>query len=361
VSDLHDAAAHGGSDSGPPIAIDFSTNAHPAGPHPWVAEQVSRADRSRYPDPQYTALREELAGFHRVSRRRIVVGASASELIWRLTQAWSRCDRAVVVTDQRTFGEYRRAAVSSGVPVVSAEGSRTRAPLVWHCNPDNPTGEIGDGKIATTLEWLRSRRGPRGMVAADLAYWSFRHLLGDRADLVPRAPWANQVVQLWTPNKLHGLTGVRGAYLVLPESAAHVDGKLLARQAPSWVLGADGVALLSAHTRPQARTFLLRTAAELKRWKRHQDHHLQEAGWQPQQSPLHFGLWRPPVPRVAQLTWHAHLRRKGIKLRDATSFGRPGWVRLVSRPPEDVEALIAFTNRYCRTLRASRARGREWR
>jgi histidinol-phosphate aminotransferase len=37
----------------------------------------------------------------------------------------------------------------------------------------------------------------------------------------------------------------------------------------------------------------------------------------------------------------ATLRAQGIKLRDATSFGLPGWVRLGVLPPMAVDALIA--------------------
>jgi histidinol-phosphate aminotransferase len=355
MSRVRSAAVHGGPDDGPPIAMDFSSNAHPLGPNPWVNEQIRRADRSRYPDPEYGALREKLARLHGVSARRIVVGASASELIWRITRAWSIRARAAVVTDERTFGEYLLAALRIGVPVVSAEDAEVCVPLVWHCNPDNPTGETADGRIAETLRWLRRRRGPRGIIVADLAYWPFRRLLGDRTGFIVRAAWADSVVQLWTPNKLHGLTGVRGAYLVLPDGARELEAELLTSQAPSWVLGADGVALLSAHARPEARAFLLRTAPKIREWKRNQDRSLREAGWQPLESRLHFGLWRPPVPPTAQLAWHAHLRRKGVKLRDATSFGRSGWVRLVSRSPEDVDALVTLTDRFRRLPRVRRA------
>jgi hypothetical protein len=43
---------------------------------------------------------------------------------------------------------------------------------------------------------------------------------------------------------------------------------------------------------------------------------------------------------------HAQLRQSGIKVREARSFGRPGWVRLVTRAPGQVEELIAITARY---------------
>ena len=44
-------AEHGGPDSGPPAAFDFSTNASPLGPPPALLAAVQAADRRNYPDP----------------------------------------------------------------------------------------------------------------------------------------------------------------------------------------------------------------------------------------------------------------------------------------------------------------------
>ena len=44
---------------------------------------LEQADATRYPDPNYTALRAALAGFHRVDQARIVIAGSASEFIFR--------------------------------------------------------------------------------------------------------------------------------------------------------------------------------------------------------------------------------------------------------------------------------------
>lgn len=340
------APVHGGPDSGPPIAVDFSTNAHPMGPNPWLEECIRRADRSRYPDPGYTGLREALGLFHGVASERVVIGASASELIWRLTRAWGALGRAAVVTSQRTFGEYLRAARALGLPVRSGARGATQAHLLWYCNPDNPSGRIQDGAIAAALERLAAARAPRGVVATDLAYWPFRHLLGGRQTLQLDTPWSDEVVQLWSPNKLHGLTGVRAAYLILPLTGARLSLSRLESLAPSWPLGADGVALLAGHTQREARRFLDDTGPKLREWKTLQDRRLLDAGWKPQASEMHFGLWQPPVPRAAQRAWHARLRLSGIKVRDARSFGRPGWVRLVTRAPRQVEELISVTDRF---------------
>jgi histidinol-phosphate aminotransferase len=343
------APIHGGPDSGPAIRVDFSTNAHPMGPNPWLDERIRRADRNRYPDPGYATLRESLGQFHGVAPERVVIGASASELIWRVTRAWGALGRTAAITSHRTFGEYLRAARAIGLPVRSGTRGPPRALLHWCCHPDNPSGAMRDRQIAAAVKRMSAPRGPRGIVAADLAYWPFRQLLAGKPSLQLDAPWRNDVVQLWSPNKLHGLTGVRGAYLILPADSPRLGRAQLESLAPSWPLGADGVELLAAHTQRDAMRFLDDTAPALLAWKMLQDRRLAAAGWKPQVSEMHFGLWQPPLPRPAQRAWHAELRLSGIKVRDAQSFGRPGWVRLVTRAPQDVEELIASTDRFRRT------------
>jgi histidinol-phosphate aminotransferase len=244
------ALIHGGPDSGPPITVDFSTNAHPMGPNPWLADHIRRADRCRYPDPQYGALRENLGLYHQVAPRRVIIGASASELIWRLTRVWAGIPQASVVTSHRTFGEYLRAACATGLPVRSAVRGTGGAQLLWYCNPDNPSGKIRDAGIALAVKRLAAAREPLSVIVADLAYWPFQQLLGGRQTLQLDAPWRDRVVQLWSPNKLHGLTGVRGGYLILPEACGVLRRELLESLAPSWPLGADGLALLAGNNQP---------------------------------------------------------------------------------------------------------------
>lgn len=349
-----EALAHGGPDEGPEISVDFSTNAHPCGPNPFVLRAVREARVDAYPDPAYRRLRETLAHFHGVALERIVIGASASELIWRVTQLFANSaagSAARVVIDAPTYGEYRRAASASGLAIQSpAQGGPDTKTLRWICSPNNPTGELPDTQIEHSVG------GADWPVVVDLAYRPFHSLLEPGATQHPgvlRAAWADSVVQLWSPNKLHGLIGVRGAYLVLPHREhAALNERTLAALAPSWVLGADGVAMLNAHVTPQARGHLLSVQSALQSCKAAQDDVLRRAGWQLRASRLHFGLARPPWPVRDALParhWHEHLRRHGIKLRDAASFGLPDWVRLGARPPQDVAWLIALTRDFMAT------------
>lgn len=349
-----EALAHGGPDGGLAITADFSTNAHPCGPNPFVLRAVRDARVDAYPDPAYRRLREALAVFHDVALERIVMGASASELIWRVTQLFANVtprSSAHVVIAAPTFGEYRRAAAGSRLAIVAP--SRVKADMAtlrWTCSPNNPTGELLDAQIERQVAVHTDDDWP---VIVDLAYRPFHSLLEPGAGMHPgwlRANWADRVVQLWSPNKLHGLTGVRGAYLVLPgREHETLSERSLAALAPSWVLGADGVAMLQAHVAPQALTHALAAQPELQSWKASQDDALREAGWQLRASRLHFGLARPAWPAREALPlrcWHEHLRLHGIKLRDATSFGLPEWVRLSVRPPKDVLRLIALTRHF---------------
>src|SRR5690606_31314912 len=135
-----------------------------------------------------------------------------------------------------------------------------------------------------------------------------------------------------------GLTGVRGAYAIAPPSAVQ-DGtaERLRALAPSWPLGADGVALLSAWTGGEAQDWLARSLATLRGWKAAQQALCESLGWQVVQGSLaNFFTARLPPGGAAALPG---LRAAGVKLRDCASFGLPGHVRLGVLPPPSQEAL----------------------
>jgi histidinol-phosphate aminotransferase len=336
---------HGGTDHGPQIRSDFSTNAHPLGPNPFVLAAVRRADRSRYPDPSYVSLRQRLGELHRVSHERIVVGGSASELIWRLCLAWRESGGATVVAAETSFGEYPRAARALNLRVAADRGA---AGLHFICDPDNPSGNSLD----MPAEWRADLQALSSPLVVDLAYHPFRAILAGPVEAVldpVSTDWADTVIQIWSPNKLHGLTGVRAAYLVLPVTVSRtLHAEVLRSLAPSWIVAAEGVALLMAHANPLARNFLLENAAKLRSWKERCERLLEDAGWERQSSPLHFGLYRPPVAFTRQRRWFEVLRAQGIKVRDASSFGRPGWVRLAARSAAEVTRLITLTHEFRR-------------
>lgn len=311
-------AVHGGPDALGVPAHDFSTNANACGPCPAALDAVLRADRSRYPDPAYTVLRRRLADFHGVAPGRIVIAASASEFIHRITAFAARSGLRHAVLPAHGYGDYARAAAAWGLARVDAAD---RPALHWACEPASPLGTV-DGSLA--------RPAPPGALRViDRAYAPLR-LAGEAAP-PPADAW-----QMWTPNKALGLTGVRAAYAIAPDGA---QAEAVQALAPSWPLGADGVALLGAWVDAQA--WLADSLATLRGWKAAQTALCTSLGWAVVPGSLaNYFTARLPLPDVAGLPAVLHaLRVQGIKLRDCASFGLPGHVRLGVLPPASQQAL----------------------
>lgn len=313
---------HGGTDSGPPPRYDFSTNANGLGPDPYALAAIQGADPSRYPDPLYTETHAALAHYHGVAPEQVAVGNGTSELIHRLTRL--RYLRGPMLILPPTFSEYARAAQPAELPLLKAEsGSRflqllPQATLAFLCVPNNPTGEVYDF-LFEAAEIAQQRQV---VLVLDLAYY---HLCLDPPPLPPSA-W-----KLYSPNKAHGLTGVRAGYLIAPHDLTHFR-----HIAPSWVLGVHGEAFLRAVLQPPSQAWLAQTRAELWRLRAELAQGLRALGLEVRESPANFLL-----VRVGQATAVAlRLREKGLRVRDCTSFGLPEWLRLSAQPPDAQRALL---------------------
>ena len=328
------ARIHGGPDEyGIPLH-DFSTNSNACGPCPSAQAAVASADATTYPDASYTRLRQQLANFHGVAMRRVVLAASASEFIFRITAlAVQRGVRAVSVPTH-SYGDYAQAARAHQLPVLA---DAALAGLHWSCEPSSPLGGEQSGLSALTAltalaEGLNNQPAPN-IVVLDRAYEPLR-LSG-----VPTLSEAQlqTVWQLWSPNKALGLTGIRAAYAIAPQGAAvdtGADIDTLNQLCPSWPIGAHGVAMLQAWTQPDVQAWLKESLATLRQWKIQQTALCDALGWSVLPSLANFFVCQTDVDVIA-------LRQYGIKLRDCASFGLPGHVRLSVQPPFVQEALRA--------------------
>lgn len=323
---------HGGPDAlGVPLH-DFSSNSNACAPCPAALAAVQQADASRYPDASYSHLRAQLASFHGVHAQRLVLAASASEFIFRMTALAAQTAHlagqgGTVWLPPHSYGDYAQAASAHRlVPTDQVEKAR----LLWACEPSSPLGAAQAG-----LGELIDLKADKAMLVLDCAYEAMR--------LAGTPPLSQtqlaKVWQLWTPNKALGLTGVRAAYAIAPAGAE--DAVLqLDRLSPSWPVGAHGVAMLQAWTSADTQVWLAGSLVRLRDWKARQLALCESMGWSVQPSVVNYFCARPHLPPGLELATALHrLRASGIKLRDTTSFGLPGQVRLSVQAPAAQQAL----------------------
>lgn len=334
---------HGGPDAyGVPLH-DFSTNSNACGPCPQALLAINSADLTTYPDSSYAALRAQLAAFHGVDAGRVVFAASASEFIFRITSLVAHREsttgqgRARVQVPLHGYGDYASAAHACGLPV-NRYDPELACVLCWHCSPSSPMGQ--DQCLPFCPQTGSS------INVLDCAYQPLRLQPGSGAVADAISPQQREHLwQLFTPNKALGLTGVRAAYAVAPLQTGDATQQLN-DLCPSWPIGADGVALLQAWASPTAQSWLAGSLDTLREWKARQLALCESMGWATLPSDANFFCATPALPPSLSLPEAlARLRTQGIKLRDTTSFGLPGQVRLGVLAPVAQDALAAALQR----------------
>lgn len=329
------ARTHGGPGPAGPARYDFSTTANACGPCPAAMAALRDCDRSCYPDPSYTALKQQLAAFHGVSPERVLLAASASEFIFRITAATGL---GPVAVPRHAFGDYATAARAFGRSVrthqvgVSAPQA-VDATLVWHTDPGSPLGASSVFPHAGVGHAVR---------VLDRACEPLR--LEGVADVTE----AEAVFQLWSPNKALGMTGVRAAYAIAPQTgvcSAELDR--LEAMCPSWPLGAEGVALLRAWVSPEVQSWVAASHVTLRSWKTRQCDALRALGWDALPSVSNFnvvrwpgGGWGEGESERSVDVFHRRLAAAGVAWRYAESFGLPHAWRVSVQAPEAQDAML---------------------
>jgi len=324
MSEDLNARLHGGAGPQGRARWDFSSNGNASGPCPVALAAVRAADALHYPDASHLAVREQLAAHHGVALQRVLVAASASEFIQRISAVGARLAPGPVQLPALAYGDYALAAQAHGRALVFDDGPLP-ATLRWCAEPSSPLG--GDAAPPDAP-------GDRPTVL-DLAYAPLR--------LDGSGSWSassrDAVLQLHSPGKALGLLGVRAAYALLPLQQ-QVDWDVarwhqaLAQAAPSWPLGAHGEALLRAWALPATQRWLAQSHDQLRGWRQQLRQALAARGVALRDSVTPFFCARLALcPDAA--------RRHGVAVRDAASFGLPGWVRLNALSLAGQQALLA--------------------
>ena len=335
----------------PAAIVDFSSNQSPLGAAPGVAAAVAGAVVDAYPDPRAAGLAAALATRYGVGPEQVVCGNGSTELIRLVAQlALTPGDAALALAP--VFGECEVATALVGarlerVPLTHAgEGAgffcdepalrgalaELRPRLCWLYSPNNPTGAALPAALIATLVGDH----PETLFVLDEAYY----------DLLPEPQWAlvslssagarspsavfSNLIVLRSMTKYWGLAGLRLGYAI----AAPAVATALRAAAPPWSVNscaqAAGLVALADLAHYAAAVALL--VAERDRLVAG----LRALGWITEPTTAGFFLIHAGDAALAR----AVLLARGCLVRDCTSFGLPGHVRVSPRCPAQNDLLL---------------------
>ena len=322
----------------PQEILDFSVSTNPFGPPPGIEKALKQASIDNYPDSEAAELRMLLAREIGVSPGNLLIGSGSTELIRLIATAYFGNDDTVIIP-QPTYGEYEIACRIAGAQVI-----RQRMPEekgfqlnlgetidliekhhpkgIFICNPNNPSGQyLSKADVRKIISTASNT-----LVVLDEAYIAFIQDPWISTDLIKK----NNVVILRSMTKDYALAGLRLGYLIAPEPIISVLKKVKPPWNVSSVAQSAGVFVLEANG------YLEGCHREINKAKDYLVKELKRIGFSPLPSQGNFFL----VKVGDAFSFRQSLLRKGILVRDCTSFGLPDYIRLAPRSMADCRRLI---------------------
>lgn len=219
-----------------PIQLNVNENTHPLPPavHRAIVEEVSAAavGLNRYPDREFTELRERLAAYlgHDLNAENIWAANGSNEVLQQILQAFGGPGRSVMGFPP-TYSMYPLLASGTDTAYISgvrsegyglsaadaAEQVRAAAPnIVFLCSPNNPTGTaLGLDVIEAVYE---AGTASQAIIIVDEAYAEFAH--NGTPSALSLLPGRERLIVSRTMSKAFALAGARLGYLAAaPEIA----------------------------------------------------------------------------------------------------------------------------------------------
>ena len=332
----------------PETVLDFSVCSNPFLPPPGVSRVLDTIAVNRYPDSETTELRQCLSEKLGIAPGNIIAGSGTVELIRLIALTYFGHGDCVLVLEP-TFGEYRVACQIAGAEIIDYRAGeevhfkpgieeivdlvKQHHPRgVFICNPNNPTGQyLTRGEIESVLDACED-----GLLILDEAYVSFAEGNWSSLDLIYRG---NTVI-VRSMTKDYALAGLRLGYAVGSEDIISA----LRRVRPPWNVNA--VAQKAGIIALNDRDYLERCNADIRQAKQFLVDELHRLGFTLIPSKANFFL----VKVNSAPDFRTALLRHGMVVRDCTSFGLPGYVRIAPRTMPECKKLIT-------TIEALKGRG----
>lgn len=351
--DLRGRTAYGAPQLDVPVQLNTNESSYPV-PQvvvDAVAEAVTKVvpDLNRYPDREFTALREALAGYLTrtsgvaVDAAQVWAGNGSNEVLLHLVQAFGGPDRRALgftpaysmhpIITETTGTAFVHGRRGEGFDDVAHRFDLSTASavaqvrdvdphLVFLCSPNNPTGT---GLDLETVEAVHDA-APRAVVIVDEAYAEFaRPGTPSALTLLAGRP---RLVVTRTMSKAFALAGGRLGYLAA--DPALVDALRLVRM-PYHL---SSVTQAVARAALEHADLMLGTVEAIKEQRDRTVAELSAMGFTPVASDANFVFFGNVAD--AHATWQALLDR-GVLVRDV---GIPHYLRVTAGTPAETDAFL---------------------
>ena len=291
--------------------VKLNTNENPYPPSPKCADVLGRFDLDRlrrYPDPEFSNLRAEIARQNATTPARVFVGNGSDEILSLAARVFVEDNESIGSLDP-SYSLYKTLAAIRDVKWVGIsnpnnqtikQSNNSRISLFLWTNPNAPTGEFTDPEAIAAFA-----RKFKGVVLVDEAYADFAR--GNCMKLAT-APRNRNVVVMRTFSKSYSLAGLRVGYCVGPEDL--VAALYKAKDSYNVDAVAQSVALAALKDRAYHR----KTVAMVVKTRKAFAKALADRGWDVIPSESNFVFAKPPAPAKAKDVF-AYLKSRNIFVR----------------------------------------------
>ncbi|QAY60819.1 histidinol-phosphate transaminase [Microbacterium protaetiae] len=339
--DLRGMSPYGAPQARVPVALNVNENTHPVPKE--VADDILDAvalalrDVNRYPDREFTQLREAFAEYlgHGLTREQLWAANGSNEVLQQVLQAFAGPGRTVFGFAP-TYSMYpllargigsRWVAGERGVDFTldadsaAAQVAEAHPDVVLLCSPNNPTGTPMPIDVIE-----RVYESTDGIVVVDEAYWEFAPR--DERSALTLLPGRERLVVSRTMSKAFAFAGARVGYLAADPTVADALRLVRLPYHLSALTQAAAVAAL-AHA-----PTMLATVDDIVAQRDRISATLEALGYKPFESWTNFVLFGGVEDPAA--TWQG-LYERGVLVRDV---GLPRTLRVSAGTEEETSAFL---------------------
>jgi histidinol-phosphate aminotransferase len=236
-----------------PIILGRNENAYGPSEKAITAMKAVVHAGNRYPVAQTEALRERIAGFHRIKSESIVLGCGSTEILQAAAAVFAGPGKKLI-TALPTFELLGHDTQTDGGEVVTVPLTKSFAHdlnamlaradastgLIYICNPNNPTASL---TLRQDIEDFLQKLPRTIMVLIDEAYHHYVAPTASYASFIDQPVNDDRLIVTRTFSKVYGLAGIRIGYAVTSPEMART---LSARCMPAGINTVAATAAVSA-------------------------------------------------------------------------------------------------------------------